>query len=282
MNNLLLAGIIGAVGAALLSNNYRQIAQLRTATVSDEVRLKMIASHTRNSDEELRRLRKLFEVEQESIRRLRAETVAAVVNPPQENESELTPQKEGFWPAEKPYFYLSKSRLEGLNYWPLTDAEDNLSDTARLLFGMSDEEARLADAANLNMQEKLRQLEIDHAVPTNTPPRFENWPGKKTTLYVTEIPQESVIAIMQEFGAALEQTLGPERAALLARRIDETMDGPAFNRIRGRSLTLIRDGDRIQLNELDGEGNMTSSRSAGSDGREEIPKPFRHLFPSEE
>lgn len=281
MNNLVLTGFIVACGAVLLSSNYRQIAEARMVTESAEARLRRVETRGRKLREESRRLRNLVEVEEQSIRSVREanQDSEAVAN--ELNEAELRPEKEGFWPGEKPYFYLSKARLAGLNYWPLTDAEDNLSDTAKLLFGMSDEEGRVADAVNLTMQNKLRQLEIDHAIPTNTPARLEDKPGNKTSLFITEIPKEAVLRIMGEFRAGLEQALGPERAALLARRVDETMDGPAFNRVKGRTLTLIRNGDRIQLAELDGEGGMTSSSSTTGDGKDEIPKAFRHLFPEE-
>jgi hypothetical protein len=282
MNNLFVFAIAASLGLVLFSRSQWQITEVNGSSADTEEQANAAAANARRTRADLLRLDKQFTSEQVSIQKLRAAANAAITAQTDEiDPKQLNPQKEGFWPAEKPYFYISKARLAGLNYWPFTDSDDQLSKTAALLFGMTPQEEAAANAAYATMREQIRQIEIAHAIPTNAPAWIESWPGNKKSFFIEAIPREIIDAMNQEFKNSLQEATGPERAALLSRRIDESFENSAFGLTKGRTFTLIREGDRIQLAESEGNGNTTASRSTAADGREEIPRFIRHIFRDE-
>lgn len=279
MNNLITATLASAVGVALFCNTQRSIVRVNRATQAAEAQAKATATEASDAREEMNRIEKLLAVERDSITRLRAQ-LAAAETPAVVNEAELSPEKEGFWPAEKPYFYLSKTRLAGVGYSAFGEDDITLSRAARLLFGLSSEEESAVDAAAKMMREQLRKLEIARATPTNTPARLATWPGVKATFTIEAVSRDDITPVTREFKNALQQSIGPERAALLGRRIDEGIE-ESYSLLNARTLTLVRDGEHIQIVELDRAGDMNASRTTTPDGKEEVPRAFRHLFPAD-
>jgi hypothetical protein len=281
MNNLFIIAIAGTIGLALVSTSQRSIAETESELVILRARSSAAAADANCSQTEMRRLERLFVTKKESLQKLRAEiNIRAVAESTEPDLSELNPQKEGFWPADKPYFYLSKTRLQGLYYFPFTDT-DELSKTAVTLFGMTPEEERAANAVYADLREKIRQFELAHATPTNASTWIESWPGTKKSLYIEAMPREAIAALTQEFKSNLMQAIGAERGSILARRMDEDTDQNGWGLMRARTYTLIRDGERIQLSESYGEGNTMTSSSQNDDGKYEIPRHVRHLFSGE-
>jgi hypothetical protein len=279
MNNLSLVIIAGTLGIAVYWQAQAPIDEATLAANRASAELAAVAIRRTNSRAEMRRLEKTFVTEKENIQKLRAQfNLLSAQRAATVDENQFTPEKEGFWPAEKPYFYISKVRLGGLSYWPFTDDENRISKYAALLFGLSAEEDSAASAAYLQMREAIRQLEMAGAVRTNTPPEIEHLPGTKTSLFMPGIPRETINELDHRFKAALTDAIGPERAAILGRRIDETFAMSVNGLIHARTLTLIRDGDKIQLAECDRAGNTTRSSTTDDDGKQIIPRHARHLF----
>ena len=277
MNNLFIILIAGAAGLALFSEGQRNIADTESSVALLRNRAAVAKNTAKASQTEMRQLEKLFVSEQQSIQKLRSTLDIETPQEPAETDlANLTPQKEGFWPADKPYFYVSKSRLQGMTYWLFDD--DRLSKTTATLFGMTPEEERAANAAFANMQAQLHEIEIAHAVTTNAPAWVATWPGDKQSLYIQPVSRETIDALDQEFKANLAQAIGPERGAILARRIDEETDHNAYGLTKGRTFTLIRQGDSVQLAESYGSGNTRNSSEQSSDGHDVIPLRVRHLF----
>lgn len=279
MNNLLIVALAGSLGFALYCKSSASMADAAAITADAQAKLRASAARAATMRAEARRLEKLFVTEKESVQTLRGElnVISAREAAKSEDLSELNPQKEGFWPPDKPYFYISKERLQGLSYWPFTDNEDRLSKQAVMLFGMTAQEESAANAANFELREKLRQIEKASAIATNVPTQVADAPGTRMTYFVPAIPQETIEAINTEFKARLSEAIGPNRAELLARRIDETFRMSPNGMLQSRTLTLIRNGDKIQLVETDGE-NSTRSSTTDEEGRQVIPRAVRHLF----
>ena len=110
---------------------------------------------------------------------------------------------------------------------------------------------------------------------------FDGWAGTKQSIYLPALPRETVDALHQEFHAGLAQTLGEDRAALLTGRLNENIKDSAYSAGRARTLTLIRNGDKISLAETDDSGNMSNGTSTDADGRQIVPHFIRHLFAAE-
>jgi hypothetical protein len=280
MNNLFIVALAGALGFALFCKTQTAIAAIADDTARTGAQLKALAGEAAKAQGEARRLEKLFITQKESIQTLRADfnVLSAREGAKVEDSSELNPQKEGFWPADKPYFYISKERLRGLSYWPFNDGDGSLSKQAVMLFAMTPQEESAANAAYSQARGKIHTLDKSAAVATNTPARLESRPGTKTTYIIPAFPRDAADAINQEFKSALNAALGPERGSLLSKRIDEVFEAGPYALTQTRTLTLIRNGDKIQLVEMDPEGNTTSSSTTDEEGNQVIPHHVRHLF----
>lgn len=282
MNNLFVVVIAGGVGLTLFLKTQSKIAETELSNARSQYLAKAAIKQNAETRAELARLDRLYISEQKSIQRLRTEANERTKRAAQEPDlNDLTPQKEGFWPKDQPYFYISKSRLQGLGYWPLTDDNYRFSETAARLFGMSPEEEKAANAVYERLIDQIHESEVSHAIPTNTPAWIEGWPGTKKSFYIESLPIEESQKIEKEFKAALQNAIGEERGTLLARKIDETFDSSAFRLMRSRTLTLVRDGDKIQLCTSGDFGGTTTSHSTAGNGRDEIPRYVRHLFSEE-
>lgn len=280
MNNLFIVALAGSLALALFCKTQSAIADMADTTAQTKAKLKSVAAEAAIARGESRRLEKLSVRQKENIQTLRAEfnMLSAKQATKVEDLSELNPQKEGFWPADKPYFYLLKERLRGLSYWPFNDGEGALSKQAVMLFGMTPQEESAANAAYFRTRVKIHALEKSAAMATNTPVRLETWPGTKTTFVIPAFPRESADAINSEFKAALNEALGPERGSFLSKRIDEVFETGPYVLTETRTLTLVRNGDKIQLVEMDPRGNTTSSSTTDDEGQQVIPHHVRHLF----
>jgi hypothetical protein len=275
MNNLFIIAIAGTVGLALFSNSQRNIAETEAALAQLRLKQETASANADCSRAEMRRLEKVFVSQKESVQKLRSEIDASAGTESAEIDlSQLTPQKEGFWPADKPYFYIAKTRLNGVLYWPFT-SDDRLSDSAMKLFEMTLEEQRAANAAYRNFRDQLREVEAAHSSSTNPPTWIASWPGVKKSVYVEPIPREEIAAVDQQFHADLSGAIGDERASLLFRRIIEETEGAEYGLARGRIFTLIREGDHYRIAQSYGEGNTMTTSST----RDDILREVRHLFP---
>lgn len=279
MNNLFIVALAGSLGLALYCKTQSAMAEVAAANIENNLKVKASIARASDGRAEVRRLERLITTEKENIQTLRGNlnVLAAKQAAEADDLAELTPQKEGFWPIDKPYFYISKAQLRGLGYWPFTDNEDRLSRQASLLFGMTPQEQSAANVAYLEMREKIRMLEKASAIATNTPIQVADSPGTKITYFIPAVPRETLDAMNAEFKGKLAEALGSVRADILSRRIDETFETSPHALTQPRTLTLVRDGDRIQLVESDGE-NTTRGSTTEDDGRQVIPRAVRHLF----
>lgn len=280
MNNLLILTLSTSLGLALFCKSQSSKSDLADANTAAHAKLKAVTAEASDARSEARRLEKLFITKNESVQRLRTDlNVLTATEAAKESDlSELTPHREGFWPTDKPYFYLSKDHLHGLSYWPFNDGAGTLSKQAVMLLGMSEQEEHAANAAYAQARSQIRALEKGSAIPTNTPPQVATSPGTKTTYLIPAFPREAADAINHEFKSALAEVLGPARAKVLGDRIDEIFEASPYAMTKTRTLTLVRNADSLYLFESDGYGNSTSSGTTDDNGRQVIPHHVRHLF----
>ena len=280
MNNLLTLTLVGILGLALFFKSQSMGTEIATANARSQANMQTTLADAFKARSEYRRLEKLFITQKESVQRLRADlnVLTAKEAAKEPDLSELTPQKEGFWPADKPYFYLAKEHLPGLSYWPFDDGRGALTKQTAMLFGMSPQEAEAANAAYHQARAKIEALEKTRAITTNTPTNIASSPGTKMTYIIPAFPREAADAINAEFKSALTEALGSARATILGSRIDEILEASPYAIAKTRTVTLVRNGDNIQLVESDGHGNTTSSSTTDDEGRHVIPHHVRHLF----
>jgi hypothetical protein len=278
MNNLWLTTLLAATAGVFYFGAQKQISAL---TRSNEATLKKIA-HERDaiskSDNEQRRLESLVTMERLAVENLRAHTTRIITETNIVEEAPSDPQKEGYWPAGKPYFYLSKQRLRETSFWPTTE-NDTISPTAMIALGMNDAEFQSVNSVYAQARERLRNLEVSIAVPTNTLPQQEKmWKGEKTTLFLPGLKPGILQALKRDLRDGFTAAIGNERGELLYNRIQESYSNNDIS--KDRWITLIREGDLIQIGETDGRGTVTTGSSKNDEGKYELPREFRHLFPN--
>jgi hypothetical protein len=283
MNNLILAMLLAAVATALCLRTQSGINTAAAGNAELAAKVATAEAEAAGKRIELRRWESIATSERSALNNVQdgaARAAAVVQNQVDEGPSE--PAKEGYWPAKKEYFYLSKKHLRGVSYSPVTE-EENISDTAALLFGMSSSEKRDANEVYHRMREEMRALELASAYPTNTPSHYEKQPGIKTTIYVPKLSDEELGAINTRFASGMQQALGTERADMLVERIQEVFKGGRFAYDSGRTFTIVQDGGKLQYSVNDGRGGAVSGSFTPDNGDPDvatlgIPRDFAHLF----
>lgn len=280
MNNLFLAAIIVAGTSVTWFGAHRGVSSTRAELASLEKRRRAEGERARAAEADARKLETALEEEKARAASLEAAAEKLKAENPRELPAPTNPNEEGFWPEERPYFYLSKRHLESVRYWPITD-NDTLSESAALLLGMNPEERAEANRAYGGVREQMRALEASLAFPTNAPASLAEYKGEKKSMFLPELPKEELAKIEANFRAALGRALGAQRGELLARRIGETYDWGAFGMGVNRVITLIKDGDfwRIAVNS---GGNFTISHGGLAPGEKpRVQRDYAHLFPEE-
>lgn len=284
MNNLILAILLATTAAALCLRTQSNIDAVAARNAQLAETIAGADATARAKRAELRRWESIATLERSAFANLQAAAAKPIETPTSQTETLPTnPSEEGYWPAQKEYFYLSKKHLRGLNYSPVTD-EENISESAALLFGMSPSELKQANEAYHAMRGEIRALELSRAFPTNA---ISSWidqqPGTKTTIRVPKLPEEELNATQDRFKTSLQQTLGADRANLLNERIQEVFQGGRFAYDSDRTFTIIRNGARVQYFVEDGRGGSVSGaytpvKGELDDSTQGIPRDFAHLF----
>jgi hypothetical protein len=284
MNNLILATILAATAAALCVRTQFHINGVAARNVQLAETIAGANATARAKRAEVRRWESIATLERSAFYNLQAGATKPFETQMTEAQALPTnPAEEGYWPAQKEYFYLSKKHLRGLNYSPVTD-EENISEAAGLLFGMSPTEVNEANETYHRMRAEIRALELARAFPTNA---ISSWidkqPGNKTTIRVPKLPEEELNAILDRFKSGLQQTLGADRANLLNDRIQEVFQGGRFAYNSDRTFTIVRNGARVQYFVEDSRGSSVSGtytpvKGEPDDSTAGIPRDFAHLF----
>lgn len=279
MNNLIIASLLFAAAGVCWLGERQNVAAIRARNSALFAEANAIQQQAERERGLAARLEARLADRHAESNRIAAESAAlrvereAVARPP------TTPQDEGHWPADRPYFYLSKKHLNGVRYMPLTE-RDEISDAAATLLGMTGGDRAHVNGALARAREELRKLELEIAVPTNAPRSLNGYKGEKTSYFIPRLPEDRFTKIQMNFGMTLAQRLGPNRTEILARRIGETMDQGSFGYSFDRVVTLIRDGETRRIAINNGE-SFTINQYSGEDWEREIPRDFAHFFSKE-
>lgn len=153
----------------------------------------------------------------------------------------LTPQREGEWPATKPYFYLAKKHIPSLGYAALT-ISGQVSAEAAALFGMSPAERRAINHSMQTLLARVREREVREAYLTNTPPNVERQrQGEKISVFVPGNSQ--VKELTTELARAVNEALGPGRADHFLDNVQSMVGQLDTMSKEDRVMTIIRKGD---------------------------------------
>ena len=152
------------------------------------------------------------------------------------------PAKEGTWPSTRPYFYLAKKHIPGIEYQAFNSTA-GVSREAAALFGISAREHREIEGAMKSMFAHLHETELKRAVLTNTPSDLAGRPGKKISVWVP--PNLDAAELKEEVGGRIAEILGGNRAALFLDRATEAAKQFDSFATEERIVTLIPKDEQI-------------------------------------
>jgi hypothetical protein len=134
----------------------------------------------------------------------------------------LDPAREGLWPVDKPYCYLSKKHLETIGFVPFAQ-EERLSSEAAILFGMSPAEKSAADSVFQSFLERTRQLHLAHAEPVEPAPGANSGNHREISYRIPALANEfrEVRTLLAD---ELRQAIGHSRADLFLKRANSELD----------------------------------------------------------
>ncbi|HKQ39715.1 MAG TPA: hypothetical protein VJ063_16680 [Verrucomicrobiae bacterium] len=193
------------------------------------------------------------------------------------------PAREGFWPADKPYCYLSKQHLATIGFNPFSD-NAALTSEAATLFGMSGVERAAVDAAYGQLLERTHELHVSNAqlVETNAAANTEN--HREITYRIPALTNE-FRELRGTFASSLEQTLGDSRANVFLNRADSQLDS-VFGQFGNDGFTIRYYADRksagivehlVELKRLDGYASYGYRIRFPIDASSPLRK-YRHLI----
>jgi len=132
------------------------------------------------------------------------------------------PVREGLWPKDKPYCYVSKQHLATIGFVPFSE-DGGLTSEAATLFGMSAAEHAAVDRAYADFLDRTHELHLANAqvVETNAAANTEN--HREVTYRIPAMTNE-FREVRGTFAASLEQTLGSSRANVFFKRAKSQLD----------------------------------------------------------
>jgi multidrug efflux pump subunit AcrA (membrane-fusion protein) len=250
MNPLLLLFLTASFSASLVLWQQQAIDTLRAATTRLSAQL-LQARNTFESEQaalaSARARLKQLEVDLQLAKQERAALAAA------EALSLPTPEQEGWWPQNRPYFYLAKAylskvRFEGrpvtvdahsgneakspfargdylwASYRPFSDA--GLNPHLAVLLGMSDEEVTAVNGAYSALVRGLREVEAAR-IQRVEPPKPDDDDGCVIVARLPSLTAETQ-PLLESWEQTLTQSLGASRSEILrehaTRYFDEDLD----------------------------------------------------------
>lgn len=132
------------------------------------------------------------------------------------------PAREGLWPKDKPYCYLSKQHLATIGFTPFSE-DGGLTSEAATLFGMSAGEWATINQAFGDFVDCTHQLHLAHAQLVE-PKAGANTENHREMTYRIPAMTNEFRQSRGTFAASLEQTLGQSRADIFFKRAKSQLD----------------------------------------------------------
>lgn len=276
MNPLLLLFLAASASAGLAFWQQRSINSVQAATARLSGQMLQTRSALESEQTALASARnrlKQLEAEFESAKQERAALGATRAS------GLPTPRQEGWWPANRPYFYLAKKyltqvRFEGrpltpdaepggdvkapvvpheniwMNYQPFGERE--LNPHLAVLLGMSDEEVVRVNDSYADFVGGLRGVEAAH-VQRVEPPQPA---GDGDHVVVARLPaiDDETQPLLERWGQALDQTLGAVRAEILRDHAERYFE-EELDQLGSEQREFLREGDNLSVRFGDTSGN---------------------------
>jgi hypothetical protein len=174
------------------------------------------------------------------------------------------PAREGLWPKDKPYCYLSKQHLATIGFTPFSADDSGLTWEAGTLFGMSAAERTAVDRAYLNFVDGIHQLHLANAELLETKGATDNETHREITYRIPTLTNE-FRQLRGAFVASLEQTLGPSRTDVFFKRAKSQLDD-VYGQYGKDGYTIKYSADRQPDGTTDHQLNIEQLNRRGSHG----------------
>ena len=133
------------------------------------------------------------------------------------------PAREGLWPKDKPYCYLSKQHLATIGFTPFSADDSGLTSEAATLFGMSAAERVAVDRAYIEFVEGIHELHLANAERLEIKGATNSETHREITFRIPTLTND-FRQLRGTFVASLEQTLGSSRADIFFKRAKSPLD----------------------------------------------------------
>jgi hypothetical protein len=188
----------------------------------------------------------------------------------------LDPAREGLWPKDKPYCYLSKQHLATIGFTPFSEDERLTSEAARL-FGMSRAEWTAADRAYADLLDRTHELQLAHVelIATNAAANTEN--HREITYCMPALTNE-FRALRATFASSLEQALGSSRANIFLKRANSQLDD-MYGQYGNNGYTLKYSADRQPDGTVEHQLHIQKLDRSASNGYGDLRFPIEPASP---
>jgi hypothetical protein len=278
MNPILASGLVLATAGVVWFQQQHRLQQLRSAAVTRAEELAVVRTEqdrvsTRQGELEAAVPRLRIEL-RDLGERLRA-------TPPTEAPSERrrTPELEGRFPADQPYFYLPKALLRNFELEPFEDGQ--LTAAATVLFQLTEPERLAVNEAYQAREDRVIALETGRVERVDPPERLS---GDGVESYVVaRLPSlaPELAELEVRFRQAVGEVLGTDRAARFLEHAgaQAALDGPTTDPATREYVLQRHAGGESTLTIRFRSGNRVWWHSqvyplASAYGL----SPFRHLF----
>jgi len=238
MNNLTLSCIALASASVLWLGQRNAVQAARANQRLLQQELAVARQTLAETDASVTNTRELLASRGQELDRARIESGAAIQPaipvPPD-------PAREGLWPKDKPYCYLSKQHLATIGFVPFSE-DGALTSEAAVLFGMSPSEWAAADVAYAALIDRTHELHLGHAqfIPTNA---AVNTADHHEVTYRVPALTNEFRELRATLAASLEETLGSSRAKVFLKRANTQLDD-VYGQFGNDGFTLKYYADR--------------------------------------
>jgi hypothetical protein len=267
MNPLLLLFLAAGVSAGVAFWQQQSIDRVRAATTRLSAQLLQTRATLESEQTALASLRAPLEKLQSDVQAIRQQRAALAAT---QALPLPTPEQEGWWPKDRPYFYLAKACLpkvrfgersivfdvktgeeakgslaQGQSVWVSDRAfsADGLSPHLAMLLGMSDEEVAAVNGSYSDFVQGVREVQAAH-VERVEPPKRDDDDGCMVVARLPDLTSE-IQPLTERWEQAIRQTLGPGRAEILLDQAGRCFRGEEMGHLAAGPREFLRNAGNL-------------------------------------
>lgn len=278
MNSLFASGLVLATAGAFWLQQQNRLHRYQSSAAA-------LDAETSLARNELDRISARQQELESSLPRIRAELQAqharlvAPVAPLAAPDPRRSPEFEGLFPTNQPYFYLPKKLLSNFDLEPFEDGQ--LSAAAALLFQITEPERLAIDEANQAREDRVVEIESANVERIDPP---EPLPGPGSPAFVVaRLPSLSpeLAELDSTFRQAVVNILGEDRATRFLEHADAqaAVEGPTHQPVTREYILRLQPDASPTLTIRFREGTRVWWHSSTYELASAYGlSPFRHLF----